>query len=105
MTQVIWKYELNPYPGDQLINIDKKAAILSVGVQNKTIQLWAKVDPGAVLDQHIFRIIGTGHQMLEEDYPGRYIGTVILEPFVWHVYDRGAPSLTPGEIDKGEMGL
>jgi len=81
----IWKYELRV--DDRLtVIMPRGARILSVGVQGKTICLWAMVNPEtAEQELRIIAIYGTGNPLPED--PGTFIGTVQTPPFVWHVFE------------------
>ena len=84
MSKNIFKYELDP-TGDW-IAIQEGAEILSVGVQNSNIMMWALVDPERPMIQRKFNVYGTGHKI---HYPGKFIGTVFMDNLVFHVYDGG----------------
>ena len=81
----IWKYELRV--DDRLtVIMPRGARILSVGVQGKTICLWAMVTPEtAEQERRIIAIYGTGNPL--PDDPGTFIGTVQVPPVVWHVFE------------------
>lgn len=85
----IWKYEL-AVTDRQDIEMPERAELLSVGSQRESVCLWAMVD--ASIDRRKTRtieIIGTGNPVYQDMGVGRtFIGTVIDEPFVWHVFER-----------------
>lgn len=62
------------------------AKILSVGNQRGNLCLWAMVDPTNPGVFRIFEMIGTGYPL--SDVGLQFIGTVVIEPFVWHVFER-----------------
>lgn len=82
----IWKYLINITDGDQKITTPACAKLIHIGQHNEQIGLWFEVDSNeeTVVD-NIFRIFGTGH-WIKKGPKGRHVGTVIMEPFVWHVY-------------------
>lgn len=69
-------------------------------MQNGRITLWAEVIDDQKLIDRLFVIIGTGHDIEEVCHllshqhkafryseARSYIGSVQIEPFVWHVYE------------------
>ena len=87
MSQSIWKFKLE-ITDRQIVPMPLKALILSVGVQRGSLCLWARVNTEAEVADREIEIIGTGHQIRPDGR--RYIGTAIMEPFVWHVFERPA---------------
>jgi hypothetical protein len=81
MTQ-IWKYRFES--GN--IMMPKGAKILTVQMQNDTPYMWAIVDVDAELEERVFEIHGTGHNIRNID-EHEYIGTYIDNPFVWHLFE------------------
>ncbi len=79
---VIWKITLK-ITDEQIIELPASARILSVANQQGKLCLWALVSPG-LLSPWTIAIIGTGNPI--ESYPGDFIGTVVIDPFVWHVF-------------------
>lgn len=84
MAKTIYKYLLTDEV-EQNILIKNRAIIRHVSIQNGGICLWAEVD--TTLDDVIRKIfvIGTGWPIPENC--NTYIGTVHVDPFVWHVYE------------------
>ena len=91
--RTIYKYQLQ-ITDAQVIYMPPNSTVISVAVQDGFLYCWAAVDifPGdeTELFTVTIRIYGTG-QPLEMDAPllGRYerfIGTVLMPPFVWHVF-------------------
>ena len=79
----IWKYPLQI--GDfNSVQMPKGATILSVDNQNGILCLWAMVDPEKSLVTRKIRIVGTGHTF---DGYAEHIGSVVMAPFVWHVFE------------------
>lgn len=82
----IYKYPIG-ITGFQEVAMPKAARILSVANQNGTLCLWALCD--SAQKEYVARqieIIGTGHPISLNSR--EFIGTVIVEPFVWHVFER-----------------
>ena len=75
---------LTDYP---VVSMQKGARVLSVGVQHGQIQVWALVNPEAPKELRRFRIAGTGHPLEEELERLRFIGTVQMGDFVWHIFE------------------
>ena len=90
--KTIYKYPLE-LTDRQAVSMPLVSKILSVGNQNGTICVWAEVDSGAPHNRvYEFRIVGTGNPIdfstkpNETSWPYNFLGTVIMNPFVWHVY-------------------
>jgi hypothetical protein len=83
--ECIWKYELKLDNEIQLVSMPSRAELLSVGIQDGKIYLWAKVEPDFPNHDRKIQIFGTGHKI----YPGtrKFIGTVHQPPYVWHVFE------------------
>ena len=81
----IWKYELE-ITDRQTILMPGGAKILAVGDQDGTLCLWAECDPGNLGLDRVIAIVGTGHPMPGMGRPV-HIGTVLMPPFVWHVFE------------------
>jgi hypothetical protein len=80
----IWKFPL-VLTDHQDVEMPISARFLHVALQEATLCLWAEVDPNATKELRTIRVIGTGHPL--EDTPRKFIGTVVMGPFMWHVYD------------------
>ncbi len=74
----------------QTILVPNNFEILSAANQDGNLCLWLLVDSTASADKVLYiEIIGTGNPVLNEMGVGRkFIGTVIVGPFVWHVFER-----------------
>ena len=87
MNSTIWKYTLRA-TDEQQIQMPAGAQILSVGVVQERIQLWAMVDPMTPMAQNRrIVMVGTGHILPPAH--GRFIGTVSLlnGALILHVFD------------------
>ena len=87
MKRVIWKYALRL--GTNVIEMPVKAELLTVQMQRDTICLWALVNPDIAMEQRLIEVVGTGNPIPEPYAVRRYIGSVQLDEFVWHVFERG----------------
>ena len=84
----IWKFPLEA-TDMQEITVPDGADLLSVANQNGTICLWVMVDPSAEPRRRYIEIIGTGNSFsIDMGVDRVFIGTVIVNPFVWHVFER-----------------
>lgn len=83
---VIWKYELK-LTDRQTVRMPVATDLLSVANQRGSLCLWAMVDPDNPnkVDRDI-EIIGTGNPM--PHWRRSFIGTVVIDQFVWHVFER-----------------
>ena len=85
--KVIWKYELD-ITDKQTIMMPPGAQILSVANQRGKLCLWALVEPAwSDLEARTIEIIGTGNPIDLSGLWHEHIGTVVMEPFVWHVFE------------------
>lgn len=84
----IWKYELQ-VTSMQEVQIPKGAELLSVANQNGSLCMWAKVDADKKRERRHIEIFGTGNPMPQDmGVDRRFIGTAVIDPFVWHVFER-----------------
>jgi len=84
---IIWKYEL-AITDIQQLEIPHKGTILSVANQNGKLCLWALVNPNLVSYIRTIEIIGTGNPIDKSPVERKFIGTAVINPFVWHVFER-----------------
>lgn len=84
--QVIWKYPIQVTDA-QIIMMPKGAEILSANNQGGNLCIWAKVSQqaGVPLEARKIRIYGTGHP--HDIISGRFINTVLIAFYVWHVFE------------------
>jgi len=82
----IWKYELE-ITDEQVIEIPRLSTILSVANQGGKLCLWVEVDPSQRTVARHFLIVGTGHPITVDANLRRFIGSVLIGPFVWHVFE------------------
>ena len=81
----IYKYSLGNYPSTVELSVPRGGTVRSVGEQDGVCQMWIEVDPDAPDELRRFEVVGTGH-----DIPllaNVYRGTVMVPPFVWHIYE------------------
>ena len=93
---VIWKFPL-ALTDFVSVEMPENAVVLSVDNQDGVLCLWAMVEPDMPKDVRHFSIVGTGNPM-----PAglkKFIGTVLMPPYVWHVFERQAKTAldTPPE--------
>lgn len=80
----IWKYELE-ITELQTVQMPAGASILHADNQHGVLCIWVMVDPNARKEGRCIEIIGTGHSIMSATR--RFIGTVLMGPLVWHVFD------------------
>ena len=83
--RMIYKYELQL--GTQVVRMPAGAQVLSAHNQHGSLCIWALVDPKAPMVDRAFLVTGTGHTIEEGIRLDLFIGTVIISPFVWHVFE------------------
>lgn len=87
---VIYKYQLD-LSKTVSHEMPEGAEILTVGLQQHEIILWARValerrGHEGPKETRTFRIYGTGHP-IQDETEVEYIGTLYDGPFVWHVFE------------------
>lgn len=82
----IWKFPLKISGGGlQVVAMPEGAEIISLQMQGDVPTLWAWVNPKSPMNTRAFVMYGTGWGI--GDHPGKYIGTVQHEGFVWHYFE------------------
>ena len=79
----IYKYPLQ-LAEVQTVDMPKGAKILCAGAQNGSIVIWAMVNPTFPLGGRTIRIVGTGW---ETKAGIKYISSVQIDTFVWHIFE------------------
>jgi hypothetical protein len=83
----VWKYTIQV--GDEVdVDMPLDAELLHVAATGSVdhLELWARVEPTRSIETRRILVRGTGHPVEIEPY----VGTVIVGPLVWHVFDGGA---------------
>lgn len=88
--RTVWKFEL-PIGVYHALELPPTARLLHVGVQDDLRAapvLWVDLDPMAVRQTRVFRVIGTGDALTDDEV---HVGTCMARAggLVWHVYERG----------------
>lgn len=91
MSKVIWKFDLKPNEGDEMVvvvNMPVGAQVLTVQMQHDKPRLWALVDPEAPRADRRFQVVGTGHKFNPKP-SAHYLGTFQMQSgaFVFHVFE------------------
>jgi hypothetical protein len=87
MNNRIWKYVLE-ITDQQTLSLPVGAKILSVHNQNNNICLWVMVDMfSQEYEDRIIEMFGTGPGFYIDEKERTYIGTVVLEKYVWHIFE------------------
>jgi hypothetical protein len=88
VVMVIWKFALE-VTDTQRVFMPNRAKILSAAHQNGYVCIWAMVNPDRPLQERVIEIIGTGNPFpAGSGIDRKFIGTVVANPFVWHVFER-----------------
>ncbi len=88
MSRTIYKYTL-PLQDVVTLSMPAGAEVLSVGLQGGNITLWAMVHPTSPQMDRVFYLYGTGNPISGGE--GRFIGTVQMNYFIWHVFEAARP--------------
>ena len=79
----IWKFPL-AIGNSSVVLMPEDSKMLSVGNQNGVLCLWAVCEIEKKYVPHKFTVVGTGRLMPKQ--LGNFLGTAIVPPNVWHVY-------------------
>lgn len=86
--KAIYKYKIgSALFGDNIIEITipKNAELLSVEKQYDDINAWYLIDINEIeTRKDRYYQIGTGHKY--DDYKGKFVNTIIANPYVWHIF-------------------
>lgn len=83
--KVIFKYPTGlSGMGGCRVAMPEGARVVHAGLQDNTITLWALVDVARLPVVRMVTVVGTGHDV--EGLEDCYQGTVMMDPFVWHVF-------------------
>ena len=83
--KTIFKYSFNA--GTRLeVDMPTGSTVVHVGEQNDDVTIWAQVESDNPKESRVFNIVGTGR--IIPTGLTRYLGTVLIGPYVWHVYER-----------------
>lgn len=85
--QKILKYTLKVTDA-QTVEMPRNADILCVQAQRAQLTIWAVCGWDTPVVNRKFHVYGTGSP-LPEPTIGKYVGTVQIGGFVWHVFDMG----------------
>lgn len=81
--QVILQFKINP--GKGVIDMPLHSKVLSVGVQDGEVYVWAQCDPHAPLVSRTTLSVATGEPFaITHDL--RFVGTVHIYGSVYHIY-------------------
>lgn len=87
--RTIWKQVVINFPVNDVVEIKtgRSFAFVMTGKDPASGQpaVWFEIDTDEDLEvTHRLTIVGTGHPI--EEALGSYVGSVIDDPFVWHLY-------------------
>jgi len=85
--QKIYKYEVPINLSFFHLDLPEKAQLLAFQLQDAQPVLWALVNTEAIIETRHFAIRGTGSAMGGWRSTDKYIGTVQIPPFVWHLFE------------------
>ena len=84
---IIYKYEVPVNLSFFHLELPFRAQLLAFQNQGGQPTLWALVDPEAVKKMRHFAVRGTSEAMNDWRSTDKYIGTVQMPPFVWHLWE------------------
>lgn len=85
--KTIFKYILGT-TGNQDIEFPKGAELISAQAIGEDLFIWAKVDPEQHMEKREIRVIGTGHQVYDDEKL-RHLGTTQMfdGTLIWHIFE------------------
>ncbi len=84
--RTIYKYTLKIVE-KQTIAMPATGTILHIEAQGDKLCLWAEIETTFKIGQRTFCLFGTGRALPPECQLPDYVGTVLIGPLVWHVYE------------------
>lgn len=82
--RTVHKYSLD-ITDAQAVPMPKGAKVVHVGEQRGVLCLWAEVDTDRPKEDRHFVIVGTGNPRPKD--AKTHLGSAVVGPFVWHVYE------------------
>lgn len=82
----IYKYQFDIAEEVQ-IKLPQHATFLSVQVQDNKPTLWAQVETGHAFVIRTLHIYGTGHSLDMFATERKYLATIQVNGFVWHIFE------------------
>lgn len=92
----ILKYPLS-IDEENILSLPSGSRPVFVGNQRGQLTLWVLVTDAKEYETRMFLIAGTGMRIPDQGVPDQgnafyeYVGTAIVEPFVWHVFEAKFP--------------
>jgi hypothetical protein len=81
----VYKYDI-PLKGRFTLELPRGAKILAFMAQHDTPGIWALLDPEQLPQTRVFRLVGTGHQVGDQEQLD-YLGSCVTRFFVWHLFE------------------
>ena len=91
MKKTIWKFKVDVFADNFIIEMSNDAEILCIQNQHEKPCMWVLVDPDQEKEERYFEIFGTGHPVhCDMGVDRTYIGTYQLDSgrLVFHVFER-----------------
>lgn len=82
---IIYKVTIDGGP----VQVQRGAKMLHIGEQRGKVTAWFLCDQTAPQVVRKLMIVGTGHEAGSVLDGAKYVGTVQIDAFVWHVFDFG----------------
>jgi hypothetical protein len=80
----IWKFRLE-ITDSQQVKMPEGARVIHVGLDPQgELCMWAEVMVQNKQTERTIYVVGTGHVVSPN---AKYLGSVTMNPFVWHVYE------------------
>lgn len=89
MIKQVFKYPI-PFASPFVLELPEEAEIIHFASQTNVpdeLCIWVIVNAEAPKENRKFFLLGTGHFFPSEDQKSIYIGTVIIQNFVWHLFE------------------
>lgn len=70
--------------GSLIIDVPAAAKVVRFAPQGMMVFAWLELDPSAPKVHRVFRVVGTGHAIDDEEL---HVGSCEDGPFIWHLYE------------------
>lgn len=93
--RTVWKYKFDlkrmasETTDRQTFEMPSGSYPLYVNIQNDDLCLWVQVKEDNPIVKRTFCIVGTGRKIPDDVHVSKYIGTVLQDIFVWHIFEIG----------------
>ena len=88
--KTIWKFSLKLTNGIQTVSMPVGSKVVHFEMQQGAPAIWALVDSVSPVENRMFEILGTGHEI---GFDRHWAGTCQDGVYVWHLFEFGRKAL------------